>query len=161
MNSTKNKLNSSKNKLNSKKNQLYEPMSDETHLFNFYFLHFIETLFLFNFDFPCSLFSFIYLFIYFSPQMYNNIIKHTLKFQIVINRKLQEYTQKKEPRASRLVWVYIYIKDLYIIYKRLMIFYSFRKSIFSSLDESGPGSNNPWIYMMCFLVWRQFSPSRT
>ena len=45
--------------------------------------------------------SFIYLF--FSPQMYNNIIKHTLKFQIVINRKLKEYTQKKEPRAPRLV----------------------------------------------------------
>ena len=140
MNSTKSKLNSSKNKLNTKKNRLYEPMSDETHLFNFYFLRFIETLFLFNFDFPCSLFSFIYLFIYFSPQMYNNIIKHRLKFQIVINRKLKEYTQKK--RASCIetsVCVYIYI----YIYKRLMIFYSFRKSIFSSLDESGPGSNNP------------------
>ena len=141
MNSTKNKLNSSKNKLNSKKSRLYEPMSDETHLFNFYFLRFIETLFLFNFDFPCSLFSFIYLFIYFSPQMYNNIIKHRLKFQIVINRNLKEYTQKKEPRASRLVCLCIYI----YIYKnkRIMIFYSFRKSIFSRLDESGPGSNNP------------------
>ena len=71
-------------------------------MFSICFLRIIKTyfLFFFNFWFPLLLIltTFNLDFFFFHFEMHN-MINYTLKSQIVMNRKLKDYTKKKEPRA--------------------------------------------------------------
>ena len=66
-----------------------------THVFNFFFFFFYTlsrlTFFFLIFCFPCSLFSLRLIWFFFPPQMHN-MLKHTLKSQIVMNRKSKAST---------------------------------------------------------------------